>query len=69
MFFVKQSCLGFFTCEECFSWYIKTGSDHKFPRSCDIYVRNMWRMRSYFSQLWIMGSYSSQVGRIGSGKN
>ena len=44
--------------ENVLSWYIKKlDFDHKFPRSCDTYVRNVWRMSSYFSQLWRIRSY------------
>jgi len=30
----------------------KNGFDHKFPKSCDLYIRNVRQMRSYLSQLW-----------------
>ena len=57
-------------CEECdYMVYKKNVIDHKFPKSCDIYVRNVWRMRSYFSQLLRIGSYSSQVGITRTGNN
>ena len=54
-FFVKKS-MDFFTYEECdLTVHTIIVFD---PRSCDIYVRNVCQMRSYFSQLWRIGCYS-----------